>query len=282
MRTVKIRPLGPTHYGTRPLSTPGTVARDSAWIVPQPSTLLGALGSLAGVRIQCPEKSPRGALEALRAVARELGVRRIWGPLAVLRRTTDATTVVGAAAESWIKTQMGRGGELVGRLTRIGLALTDLKTAARGYLYKATYYAPVEAIYFIDADKVPTGVVRLGGEGRLAVVEGDELRPDPYLPPQRGPAVLLTPLLLPNGKLSPCIKSVKGLIDPRKEKEGPKVRVVQWGLGFSEVCRERRPTYPALPPGTEVEVEDCDPSQLFLGDLGYGALASLPHTLGFE
>jgi len=88
--------------------------------------------------------------------------------------------------------------------------------------------------------------------------------------------VLLTPLLIPDGELPPCIKSVRGLIRPGEEDEGPKVRVVQWGLGFSEVCKERRPMYPALPPGTEVEVEDCDPSQFFLGDLGYGALAKLP------
>ncbi|ABO08707.1 type III-B CRISPR module-associated Cmr3 family protein [Pyrobaculum calidifontis] len=280
MRAVRIRPLGPTHYGTRPLSTPGTVTRDDVWIVPQPSTLLGALGYLAGVKIDCPGKGPEGALAALREVAKALGVRRVWGPLAVVRRGSEV--LVGAAAEGWIKTHMwaprergeAAGGVPVAKFSRIGLMLTEHKTAAQGYLYRATYYAPVEAVYFIDADVVPTGLVRLGGEGRLAAVEADpELRPDPYLPPKSGAAVLLTPLLMPEGELPSCIRAVRGLEQPGEE---PKVKVVQWGLGFSEVCRERRPMYPALPPGTEVEVENCDQSQFFLGELGYGALARLP------
>ncbi|MEM1598024.1 MAG: type III-B CRISPR module-associated Cmr3 family protein [Pyrobaculum sp.] len=250
MKAIRIRPLGPTHYGTRQIPSPATAARDDVWHMPPPSTLLGALGQLAGVKIQCEEKSPRGALKALLKLKEELGIRAIWGPIAVVKGAYVLPTLDGF---------LGQGP--AEKTRRIGLALTPHKTAAPGHLYAATYAKPYEAIYFIDADQVPTGLVRLGGEGRLALIEQTQEDPTPWLPPKKGQAVLITPMLIPEGP-PPCVKQIKN------------PRVVQWGLGYSEVCKQRRPLYPALPPGTHLEIENCNPTEGHLSQLGYGALAN--------
>ena len=52
-----------------------------------------------------------------------------------------------------------------------------------------------------------------------------------------------------------------------------KVPVVQWGLGFSEVCRERRPLYLAL--GVVVALKRPSIGEGYLSELGYGSVLPL-------
>jgi CRISPR/Cas system-associated protein Csx1 len=93
--------------------------------------------------------------------------------------------------------------------------------------------------------------------------------------------MLITPLLMPNTTPPQCIEPL-GTINTEGKIE-PKIKVIQWGLGFSEVHKERRPMYPALPPGTIVKItNNCLtnnwPTTGYLHQLGYGALINLPTT----
>ncbi|MEM1638412.1 MAG: hypothetical protein QW247_11995 [Pyrobaculum sp.] len=73
------------------------------------------------MKIQCEEKSPRGALKALPKLKEELGIRAIWGP-------------VGGA----YLLPARRPPRPAEETRRVGLALTPHKTAAPGHLYAAT------------------------------------------------------------------------------------------------------------------------------------------------
>ncbi|AET32457.1 CRISPR-associated protein [Pyrobaculum ferrireducens] len=273
---VVIKPLGYARLAARPLSTPTVAARDAAAAAPPPSTLLGLLGALAGVTTQCPGNGPEAAERQLEQLAEVLGVKRIWGPLVEI---DGALYAPGAALLYQIEPKGAAAKPVDVRqlhvVRRIGLALGPHKTAAPGYLYSATYVAERAAyIYYVEARGLKRGVARLGGEGRLATVEiQDGQLPIP--PPSQidGTALVISPLLAPEGKLPDCLKPL-GTLKKEKDRFEPdhKVKLVQWGLGFSEVCRERRPMYPALPPGTVVEARGCRGNEGYLAELGYGAL----------
>jgi hypothetical protein len=84
MIELRIVPLGPARFGTRNVASPAVASRDDVWIAPPPSTVLGALGDLFGVRAECPQgvgNPTQAAEEALTALADQLGIRRMWGPL---------------------------------------------------------------------------------------------------------------------------------------------------------------------------------------------------------
>jgi hypothetical protein len=273
MIELRIVPLGPARFGIRNVASPAVASRDDVWIAPPPSTVLGALGDLLGVRAECPQGvgSPtQAAEEALTALAEQLGIRRMWGPLVKIGDK------VGIPAMDFAAFPDGSAKKF-DKKTRIGLALTEQKAARPGHLYRATYLYPknVVYIYYIDGLTVikPTAV-RLGGEGRSALIEAVET--DFKLPERiSGTAALMTPLLTPDGEMPPCLRP-KGVLklDAKecKAKLDERVKVVQWGLGFSDVCRERRPMYPALPPGTVAEAQDCPPTVGHMARLGYGAL----------
>ena len=288
---VVIKPLGYARLAARPLSTPTVAARDAAAAAPPPSTLLGLLGALAGVTTQCPGDGPEAAERQLVLLAEVLGVKRIWGPLVEI---DGALYAPGAALLYRIEPKGAAAKPVDFRqlhvVRRIGLALGPHKTAAPGYLYSATYVAERAAyIYYVEAQKLEEeiasmyhietqkpvkAIARLGGEGRLAAVEIQDGQL-PIQPPSRvdGRALVISPLLAREGKLPDCLKPLGTL---KKERDcfepDHKVKLVQWGLGFSEVCRERRPMYPALPPGTVVEARGCRGNEGYLAELGYGAL----------
>jgi len=288
MIELRITPIGPARFGIRHLSTPAVASRDDVWIAPPPSTVLGALGALLGVRVDCGrcgggDFECRAAAErSLLELADKLGVRGMWGPL------VRAGGRVGVPALDFVLYPDSMTAERVEKVSRVGLALTENKTAAPGYLYRATFLRArgLTYIYYIDGDLGPfrPRVVRLGGEGRAALVEAVEVKPGVMPEAVSGHAVLITPLLMPDGELPRCAKPL-GAYELKPAEEGGralavrlerKVRVVQWGLGFSEACRERRPMYPALPPGTAVEAHDCPAAVGHMARLGYGALLPLP------
>ncbi|MGC8584457.1 MAG: CRISPR-associated protein [Thermoproteus sp.] len=274
---VVIRPLGYARLAARPPSTPTVAARDAAAAAPPPSTLLGLLGALAGVTMQCPGNGPEAAESQLKQLAEALGVGRIWGPLVEI----DGALHVPGTDRLYRIEPSGAVAKPVGIrelrvVRRIGLALRPDKTAALGYLYSATYVAERAAyIYHVEARGLKGGgLARLGGEGRLAAVEIQD-GPLPIQPPSRvdGTALVISPLLAPDGQLPDCLKPLGTLKEGRRGVEKDhKVKLIQWGLGFSEVCRERRPMYPALPPGTVVEARGCGSNEGYLAELGYGAL----------
>jgi len=272
MIELRITPLGPARFGIRHVSTPAVASRDDTWIAPPPSTVLGALGEFFGVKITCgpcPDRCTQAAEEALAAVAKELGIRMIWGPLVVKEGklgipTLDFIYYLDGAAEK------------IEKRARLGLALTEQKTAKPGHLYRATYIYPrnVTYVYYVDGlTPFKPRTVRLGGEGRSALVEAVETSVKPPLQ-IAGTAVLTTPLLAPDGEIPPCLKPV-GTLKADGDVE-LKVKIIQWGLGFSEVCRERRPMYLALPPGTVVEANNCPPTTGHMAQAGYGALHPQP------
>ena len=273
MIELRIVPLGPARFGIRNVSSPAVAGRDDVWIAPPPSTVLGALGDLLGVRAECPQRgeSPtQAAEEALTALADQLGIRGMWGPLVKIGDK------VGIPAMEFAAFPDGSA-ERLDRKARVGLALTERKAARPGHLYRATYLHPKSVVYIYYVDGLtairPTAV-RLGGEGRSALVEAAETD---FKPPERigGTAALMTPLLMPDGEMPPCLRPKGTLMLDAKEcraKPDERVKAVQWGLGFSDICRERRPMYPALPPGTLVEARDCPPTVGHMARLGYGAL----------
>jgi hypothetical protein len=286
---VVIRPLGYARLAARPLSTPTVAARDAAAAAPPPSTLLGLLGALAGVAMQCPGNGPEAAESQLKQLAEALGVGRIWGPLVEIDGAlhvpgTDRLYRIepsGAVAKPVDVRQLHV-------VRRIGLALGPHKTAAPGYLYSATYVAEraaymyyveaqkleeeIASMYHVETQKPVKAIARLGGEGRLAAVEIQD-GPLPIQPPIDGTALVISPLLAPDGQLPDCLKPLGTLKEGRRGVEKDhKVKLIQWGLGFSEVCRERRPMYPALPPGTVVEARGGGSNEGYLAELGYGAL----------
>jgi len=273
---ITVAPLGYARIATRTLSTPAVAARDEATAAPPPSTLLGILGALNNIEMSCPGQTPEGAEKQLTELAKRLGIRRIWGPLIEIR---DKRYAPGLHELYQIELTSSGAAILDVRelrtLRRIGLALRPDKTAEPGHLYSATFVAEehIRYIYYVDVEKgLRGGVARLGGEGRLAKVEAEQSDLEP--PEQvNGHALILTPLLAPGNELPSCIKPIGTLAKTGNRIEvAPKVKIVQWGLGFSEVCRERRPMYPALPPGTIVEARNCRSNEGYLAELGYGAL----------
>jgi len=100
-------------------------------------------------------------------------------------------------------------------------------------------------------------------------------------PPRRGDyAIALQPILIYSSKSTAgidevagleCVEEVYGVFDGEKFK----VRVIDVGLGFSEVCKFRRPILKALPQGTVVKLrEDCGDVVAIglLSALGYGSI----------
>jgi CRISPR-associated protein Cmr3 len=67
-----------------------------------------------------------------------------------------------------------------------------------------------------------------------------------------------------------CVEEVYGVL----EGDRFKVRVENVGLGFSEICKIRRPMLKALPAGTVVKLKNnCDAAAIgILSELGYGSL----------
>ncbi len=128
--------------------------------------------------------------------------------------------------------------------------------------------------------KLDRAVARLGGEGRLAAVETKEADAPPA-ESQRGEyAVSLQPDLMYSDKPAARLEEVTGLECVEEvygvfEGDVFKVRVVDSGLGFSEVCRRRRPQLKALPRGTDLRLKSTCRDVAAIGifsEIGFGSL----------
>ena len=151
-------------------------------------------------------------------------------------------------------------------------------------MYRAKYVGYVDDVEILFwarlARKLDRAVVRLGGEGRLAAVEAKGASAPPA-GSQRGEyAVALQPILMYSDKPVARVEEVLGLECVEEvygvfEGDVFKVRVVDFGLGFSEVCRRRRPMLKALPQGTVLRLKSTcrDVAAIgILSEIGFGSL----------
>jgi hypothetical protein len=164
---------------------------------------------------------------------------------------------------------------------RIGVQLDVGKTVR--YMYRARYVAYVDDVEMLFwarlVRKLDRAVVRLGSEGRLAAVEAKE---EGALPAgsQRGEyAIALQPVLIYSDKPVAKVDGVAGLdcveeVYGTLEEDRFKVRVVDFGLGFSEVC-SAEPMLKALPQGTVLRLKSsCGDAAAIgiLSEIGFGSL----------
>ena len=172
--------------------------------------------------------------------------------------------------------------------TRFGLKLSESRVAELGYAYRANFYGydlkpyPASLLYIANIVARPVEkLVRLGGEGRVAglsLLDSDS--PKELLDLFLGGgeyAIALSPVLFyAEDEAIPSstqglreVEDVIGIITPRDVK----LRAETVGLGFSEVCKQRRPLLQALPPGTVLKPKNPRAKAVgLLSCLGYGSL----------
>jgi len=173
---------------------------------------------------------------------------------------------------------------------RIGVQLDAGKTVRLMYRAKyVSYVDDVEMLFWAElktelekvVKELKRAVVRLGGEGRLAAVEAAESKGAPPSWSQTGEyAIALQPVLIYSDKPVAevgeatgleCVEEVYGVL----EEDGFRVRVVDFGLGFSEACRLRRPVLKALPHGTALRLKSSCKDAAAIGifsEIGFGSL----------
>ena len=305
---IKLRPLEPLHLGVRNLGGIEGFSIDEVVHTPLPSTVLGAVGSLLGIKIDCRCGSEKYDLCDFRELINQLAGTELslvtetnepvlWGPL--IKAGNGRYIPIGNRflreehAREYVKaaTRYYRGEDVkdLGRLlisyadvwSKVGIELNEeAKTVNR--MFKAKYVSyrhNLNLTYLLRAGRKPNnGVVRLGGEGRLAMLSVGDEKIDPS---RKGNyAIALQPILIHSDKTTAdinevagleCVEEVYGVFDGEKFK----VRVIDVGLGFSEVCKFRRPMLKALPQGTVVKLrEDCGDVVAIglLSALGYGSI----------
>ncbi|MGB9705729.1 MAG: hypothetical protein ACPL3C_09785, partial [Pyrobaculum sp.] len=262
---------------------------------PPPSTIIGALGRLLGLR---PDKKPP---EDLHSLAQKIGEKPLlWGPIYESVEAEGADPCRADAKNTYIQitptalinieeahyvARLAQGTKLSPTLCRLVLATRPGIWRGKALFYtERVYYIckkekqstaerlrrvefeKLRLVYYLNSDVgIPPTVTRLGGEGGQALVctqEGGK-------PPQGSGdvGILLAPALIKPGRDYP--PWALGTYD--EESHTLKKREIYLGLGYSEVYKTRRPLLRALPPGTVVHSRDR-PSHLGeLAELGYGA-----------
>jgi len=313
-RTLVIKPLESLHLGLRNLGGVEEFSIDESSPLPLPSTVLGALGNAAGVslKINCDEYRNHGVydFDDFRQLITELfsanlnvedthsGEPYLWGPLIRLNgiihvpvsegaiSDKDVRLYVEAAAKGYGKDDVrqlikGKLMVLSGVDSRIGISINEAGTV--GAMFKSSYVnykaSNLSLMYLVKnpMKQLNSNVIRLGGEGRVSLI-----RLEDYLKvPRSGDyAVALQPILIHSSDNASSISNVKGLECLEEvygvfDGKGFKVRVMNIGLGFSEVCGFRRPMLKALPQGTVVKLRsNCsgDIAVGLLSELGYGSI----------
>jgi len=310
---IKLRPLEPLHLGVRNMGGIEGFSIDEVVHTPLPSTVLGVIGSILGIKIDCrcgSEKydlcDPRELISQLTGIELNLDTRTsepvLWGPL--IETGNGRYIPIGNRflreehAGEYVKaaTRYYRGEDVkdLGRLlisyadawSKVGIELNEgAKTVNR--IFKARYVSyrhNLNLTYLLRAGKkLNNGVVRLGGEGRLAMLSVTDEKINTS---RKGNyAIALQPILIHSDKTTAdigevvgleCVEEVYGVFDGEKFK----VRVVDVGLGFSEACKFRRPMLKAMPQGTVVKLrEDCGDVVAIglLSTLGYGSIYRVDH-----
>jgi len=310
---IKLRPLEPLHLGVRNMGGIEGFSIDEVVHTPLPSTVLGVIGSILGIKIDCrcgSEKydlcDPRELISQLTGIELNLDTRTsepvLWGPL--IETGNGRYIPIGNRflreehAGEYVKaaTRYYRGEDVkdLGRLlisyadawSKVGIELNEgAKTVNR--MFKARYVSyrhNLNLTYLLRAGKkLNNGVVRLGGEGRLAMLSVTDEKINTS---RKGNyAIALQPILIHSDKTTAdigevvgleCVEEIYGAFDGEKFK----VRVVDVGLGFSEACKFRRPMLKAMPQGTVVKLrEDCGDVVAIglLSTLGYGSIYKVDH-----
>jgi CRISPR-associated protein Cmr3 len=305
--TISIRPVESLHLGMRNLGGVEVFSIDEVVNTPLPSTVLGAVGSLLGITINKGGSHSNYDLHDIKQLIKEIANAELdfdtyanknpilWGPL--IKINHNRYIPIGSKllseddAREYIKRAIGfYGGEEPSGLRmfdyaepmgKVGIELNeDTKTVSR--MFRARYVAykhELEFMYLMRLSKDVSGITRLGGEGRLAVVSlGEELKP----PTEGTYAIALQPILMHTNETVAdigevrglkCVDEVYGVFDGEKFR----VKVIDVGLGFSEVNGFRRPMLKALPQGTVVKLKDDDKcwgaiAIGLLSTLGYGSI----------
>ncbi len=312
-RVVQVRPLEPLHLGVRNLGTAEEFFTDESTAVPPPSTILGALGNAMGILLSIDCGKVKGGVydfDDLKQLAHKLlncspnlgdllsQEPCLWGPLLLIDGKYYAPMGIRAIGVDGLKAYVNasmRGQDEAKKLidelnkmfiqyasinTRVGVDIGDAHVTEA--MFKSSYVNyrdhDVKFIYLLKNLNLTSDIViRLGGEGRFALIEGG----NNVEPPRAGKyAVALQPILFSsedptadvgNVRGLKCVEEVYGVFDGEKFK----VRVINIGLGFSEVCRFRRPILQALPQGTVVRLKDECRDALAIGllsELGYGSI----------
>ncbi|ABW02343.1 type III-B CRISPR module-associated Cmr3 family protein [Caldivirga maquilingensis] len=188
-------------------------------------------------------------------------------------------------------------------ISKVGIAINmETRTVRQGFMYVQKYTWPYRVIKDDESEPVPPGwyykyiiimnpqkagwirgkiTWNIGGEGRQALIEMGRTNQKPPQPTKE--AILLTPLIFTGekpyvevDKIDPNIGKIHGILTSK----GPKIKITTTSLGYrgktnqSENCR--RPIYPALPPGTLVELKQQVSKLGLYTQLGYGATYPLP------
>jgi CRISPR-associated protein Cmr3 len=312
MIQLAFRPLEPLRFGLRNLGGVDVFGVDEVAYIPPPTAVLGALGALLGLGadVDCAWRDGydfsdlKSLVKKMADADLTLATRSnepvLWGPLLSIRgehllpvgEYALPVSLAGEYVKKAVEYYEGKedaakeAANLLCRMAaaseRIGVQLDVGKTVR--YMYRAKYVAYVDDVEMLFraklVGKLDRAVVRLGGEGRLAAVEARE---EGALPAgsQRGEyAIALQPVLIysdkPVAKVDgvaglDCVEEVYGVL----EEDRFKVKVVDFGLGFSEVCRRRRPMLKALPQGTVLRLKSsCGDAAAIgiLSEIGFGSL----------
>jgi len=267
---VKIKLLEPIHAGAKQVSGVDDIGADAVYATVMPSTAIGVLASLAGVRGGDPFQI----------------CRQLWGPLVEVdgRLYFQAASSLYPVEEvgKYIAAAKGEGEPPKARyevveLERPGVRLRD-KVVQNLYYAKYLWVKgarEVAYLYYADCEGLRGGVEWVGGEGRVAVVEvqsDDKVAPKPC---REG--VLLSPLLFyadwPYAEVGKSVglqdvEEVYGVLEGGRAK----VKSTYVGLGYSLSLRRRRAIYQALPQGTALRLREPAPSAGLHKERGYGSL----------
>lgn len=303
MIALKITPVGNLVFSKTPMANYKYFGSHSIFDIPPPTTVAGAIGNLLKIWIQ--NNSNPGELLGLEELGRKLMIR---GPLLEVKGSYFVPVKEGIFIEA--KFDESSRAVLLGDresgkvlihvpLQRVGVSLKrgyeekgkKESRPGRQYRYIVSSYVlregdketPVQPSFVYLAshsDLVPgrREVIRLGGEGGMAVIEIISSIPpilqsvsSPMEQLSEGYYIALSHIpLLPKSRDSFYIEdgviglepfggpeSVLGLHDGAEYK----LKVVRLGLGFSEFYRKRRPQILALPPGTVINVRTGEGGQ---------------------
>jgi hypothetical protein len=309
MRILVVEPLEPLSLSSSPITGIDTLSTAHPLTVPLPTTVVGALGALLGVtltsadpvqglnelvekvgsRLGCGKPLILGPLLQLSVDGSwsEPLISIGWKRFASLRCINSEAMYIDldgcrdCKSLAIASTSIAYGVSLERRATDLGVY--GEKRARTGYLYRYPIImyraicrdgevpAKPRLLYIINCERVEDlrGVVRFGGEGRVAKVYVDTVEGvkgvDSILTASPGLYVALSPIpLIPKKENAVYIEHENYLglerveeiigVPPTAPGKPPKIVVETLGLGFYEVKRVRRPAIIALPPGTVLKI----------------------------
>jgi hypothetical protein len=335
MKTLVIEPLEPLSLSTSPITGIDMLSTAHPLTIPLPTTVAGALGALLGVTLasEDPVQGIRELIEKIgsRLGCRKpviLGpllqlstdgswseplINIGWGRFVSLRCVNSEAMFIDLDVCRDCKslavafTAIAYGVSLERMATESGIC--GEKRARAGYLYRYPVVAyravcrdgevpaKTRLLYVINCEKAESlrGVVRFGGEGRVAKVYTDSVEGvsgvESILTASPGLYIALSPVpLIPKAGnaiyLEPGsflglerVEEIVGIL-PTAPGKPPRVVVEPLGLGFYEVKRVRRPAIAALPPGTVLRIgrglsDAVHPLLEALYSMGFASLAPL-------